>query len=601
MKKRALSLLLALVLLCGLLPLGALRAEAANTLYDLYIYGARVTDANKNNILGDETIRYDSVRNELIVSGELKADGWIAIDNRIPGLKIWLNANVTSFGVSCAIRSSANLTISCIGLAPVEINGKEGADGICMTDGATLTIVDADLTVNGSSAAVSGSGSEKLILKRAELKATADKAVSGFGGGIKLKDCTISGPVDYQILDGTVTEAEGDPAAYVETATDLTQYEIFVDGMPVFEQTKNDVLGDGGSVKYNPKTKTLTLNNPDFSGRAGWILVSEIDGLTIKGSAVCRGIHPYGTWILSKTKIDGDFIVSNTTYEDDIGAAIMGLGPLEFAGGKIQLVGTEFALYTVGGLRFSGGNVLLDAVLTVIYSTTEIEFGSGLQLEGLEPEGDCTIYHLNENGTSCWICISNDGELMQRVRITMGNPFVDVKQGSYYYNAVLWAVSHKPYQVTAGIDSTHFGPDKTVTRAQAMVFFWAAKDRPKFKTASTQFVDVKKTDWYYKAVMWAVEKGITAGTDATHFSPNKTCNRGEILTFLYAAMNKPKVKISNPYKDVTNQWYKKAALWAYENGIERGENGKFNAATACTRASTVTYLYRFLERKDLVE
>jgi hypothetical protein len=112
---------------------------------------------------------------------------------------------------------------------------------------------------------------------------------------------------------------------------------------------------------------------------------------------------------------------------------------------------------------------------------------------------------------------------------------------------------------------------------------------------------VKKSGWFYKPVLWAVENKITAGTDATHFSPNKTCNRGEILTFLYAAMGKPKVKIQNPYSDVTNQWYKKAALWAYANGIEKGDYGKFSASTPCTRASVVTYLYRFMTGYGLVE
>lgn len=172
--------------------------------------------------------------------------------------------------------------------------------------------------------------------------------------------------------------------------------------------------------------------------------------------------------------------------------------------------------------------------------------------------------------------------------------FADVTDTfAYYYDAVYWAYNHKPYQVTAGIDKTHFGPNQTVTRAQAMTFFWAALNRPKFKKASAQFVDVRKTDWYYKPVMWALENGVTAGTDATHFSPNKTCNRGEILAFLYASLKKPKVTISNPYKDVKNQWYRKAALWAYSKGIETGENGRFNATTPCTRAAVVTYLYQF--------
>ncbi len=176
--------------------------------------------------------------------------------------------------------------------------------------------------------------------------------------------------------------------------------------------------------------------------------------------------------------------------------------------------------------------------------------------------------------------------------------FVDVKGGDPCQVPVAWAVANK---ITAGMDKTHFAPTQTVTRAQAMTFFWAAQKKPKFKNASTQFVDVKKTDWFYKSVMWAVENGVTAGTDATHFSPNKTCNRGEILAFLYAALKKPKVSIKNPYKDVSNQWYKKAALWAWANGIEKGESGKFNASTPCTRGSVVTYLYRFKTGMGLAE
>ena len=108
------------------------------------------------------------------------------------------------------------------------------------------------------------------------------------------------------------------------------------------------------------------------------------------------------------------------------------------------------------------------------------------------------------------------------------------------------------------------------------------------------FTDVNPSAYYAVPVAWAYENGITAGTDATHFSPNKTCNRAEILTFLYAAMKKPKVSVTSPYKDVKGKWYEKAALWAYAKGIERGANGKFNASVPCTRAAIVTYLYRAL-------
>ncbi len=182
--------------------------------------------------------------------------------------------------------------------------------------------------------------------------------------------------------------------------------------------------------------------------------------------------------------------------------------------------------------------------------------------------------------------------------IEKGPRFSDVKESDFFFNPVMWAVENS---VTAGTDETHFSPYKTVQRCDSMVFFWAAKGRPEVQ-ATNPFKDVKKKDWYYNAVLWAVENKITGGTDATHFSPKQTCSRCEILQFLYAAMEKPEYHISNPYSDVKNKhWYKDGAIWAYENGLEKGENGKFNATTPCTRGYVVTYLYRFITGKELVQ
>ena len=115
---------------------------------------------------------------------------------------------------------------------------------------------------------------------------------------------------------------------------------------------------------------------------------------------------------------------------------------------------------------------------------------------------------------------------------------------------------------------------------------------------------MKKKHWAYNAVMWAVEQGITGGTDAAglYFSPARTCTRSEILQFLYAAMGKPEYSIANPYSDVkTKHWYYDGAIWAYENGLEKGENGKFKAKTPCTRGSVVTYLFRYFTHEELAE
>ena len=181
------------------------------------------------------------------------------------------------------------------------------------------------------------------------------------------------------------------------------------------------------------------------------------------------------------------------------------------------------------------------------------------------------------------------------------NPFVDVSESDFFFDPVMWALEN---DVTGGTDETHFSPNNTVMRADAMVFFWAAKGRPQYTGSPKSFKDVKKSHWAYDAVMWAVQNKITGGTDAegTYFSPQRTCTRSEILQFLYAAMDKPSYTIANPYSDVKDKhWYRDGAIWAYEQGLEKGENGKFGAKTPCTRGYVVTYLYRFITGQELAE
>ena len=198
---------------------------------------------------------------------------------------------------------------------------------------------------------------------------------------------------------------------------------------------------------------------------------------------------------------------------------------------------------------------------------------------------------------TCLLAISGNG--MYYMNMKCENPFVDVHESDFFFNPVMWAVGKT---VTGGTDETHFSPYNTVQRCDSMVFFWAAKNRPAHADIQSPFKDVKKKHWYYDAVLWAVENSITAGTDATHFSPNNTCSRSEILQFLYAAMNRPGYSIANPYSDVKpKHWYYDGAIWAYEKGLEHGENGKFNAKTPCTRGYVVTYLYRFLTGQELAE
>ena len=172
-----------------------------------------------------------------------------------------------------------------------------------------------------------------------------------------------------------------------------------------------------------------------------------------------------------------------------------------------------------------------------------------------------------------------------------GNSFVDVIEGNFFYTPVLWAVEKG---ITSGTSDTTFSPAASCNRAQAVTFLWAAAGKPEPTITEHSFVDVPKGSFCEKAVLWAVEKGITTGTDETHFSPLSTCNRATIVTFLYKAFNSPEVSAAeNPFEDVPDEsWYTVPALWAKEQGITSGTDAThFSPASICNRAQIVTFLY----------
>ncbi|MBR7033321.1 MAG: S-layer homology domain-containing protein [Clostridia bacterium] len=170
--------------------------------------------------------------------------------------------------------------------------------------------------------------------------------------------------------------------------------------------------------------------------------------------------------------------------------------------------------------------------------------------------------------------------------------FKDVVPGAYYADAVAWAVANG---ITTGTSATKFSPDEGCTRGQVVTFPWRAAGSPEPTGAKNPFRDVKSGEYYYKAVLWAVEKGITTGTSATKFSPNDTCTRGQIVTFLWRAEGEPNpAKNTNPFKDVkSGDYFYTAVLWAVGKGVTTGTDAKhFSPSDTCTRAQVVTFLYR---------
>ena len=196
--------------------------------------------------------------------------------------------------------------------------------------------------------------------------------------------------------------------------------------------------------------------------------------------------------------------------------------------------------------------------------------------------------------STCTRCGAARTESIPKLDPVETNPFKDVPDGKYYTDAVLWAVAHDP-QITNGYSDGTFRPDQVCTRAQVVTFLWRANGCPEPESTVNPFSDVKASDYYYKAVLWASENNITTGRTSTTFDPTGECTRAHVVTFLWRAAGSPNpTSTTNPFKDVpAGKYYAKAVLWALETGVTTGKTANtFNPDDECTRAHVVTFLYR---------
>lgn len=181
--------------------------------------------------------------------------------------------------------------------------------------------------------------------------------------------------------------------------------------------------------------------------------------------------------------------------------------------------------------------------------------------------------------------VIGDAEKTTAAEETPKSVFSDVPAGAYYADAVAWAYENK---VTSGMGNGTFGSDVTCNRAQVVTFLWNAAGQPEPKTTENPFTDVKPDDWFRKAVLWAVENGITSGTSATTFDPYGTCQNCHILTFLWNSLGQP----SKTELYTGKQWYDDAYNWAKAEGLLEGIPGADQLTNPCPRKNIVTFMYR---------
>ena len=249
---------------------------------------------------------------------------------------------------------------------------------------------------------------------------------------------------------------------------------------------------------------------------------------------------------------------------------------------------SSYSYYTIKATAGTGGSISPSGNVSVREGRD--------QTFTITPDKGYAVSNVKIDGRSIGVVKSYTFENVKRaytieVSFTRANEFIDVPAGSYYYDAVLWAVENG---ITTGASASRFDPNGICTRAQAVTFLWRAAGSPKPETRTMPFTDVPVGSYYYDAVLWAVENGITKGTSDTTFSPNDTCTRAQIVSFLWRSEKTPVASSRNPFTDVKpGAYYLDAVLWVVESGITKGTTAmKFSPDADCTRAQIVTFLWR---------
>ena len=323
----------------------------------------------------------------------------------------------------------------------------------------------------------------------------------------------------------------------------------------------------GGTAEGNPdtytiETRTFTLKNPTKSG------------------------YTFTGW--SGTGLTGE---NNLTVTIEKGST----GDRSYtAHWRYNGSGHSYSYYTIKATAGAGGSISPSGNVSVREGRD--------QTFTITPDKGYAVANVKIDGKSIGAVKSYTFENVSRTHTievifmkANGNPqtgvFVDVATGSYYEDAVDWAVENG---ITKGTDDTHFSPDGICTRAQAVTFLWRAAGSPKPETRAMPFADVPVGSYYYDAVLWAVENGITKGTSDTTFSPNMTCSRAQIVTFLWRSEKSPAAGTANPFADVkSTAYYADAVLWAVKENITKGTTSTtFSPNADCTRAQIVTFLWR---------
>ena len=459
------------------------------------------------------------------------------------GIDVYANCDTTT-STMIALVYRADGTIA--KMLQVDTEAKSGTSGI--TGGQNAESVSLPV------ASIQGlpHGSYRLVLQHTK--------VAGTEGNIRLDGFRVYNTLTADVAKNDYPDIEMNP-------TFLELRNSVLAGLNVTEQTKSDLYTYVDTLMSQVFDKESTLTGSLVLGD----VTMDVQDLLENGPKNELFLHP------------GQSVTFN------LGSAKAQIGlkaPMGEASYAIDGI-TSGTITTGTDLFYSDakmtGTITIRNTGSTILSVTKLKLFGAENLAELTAED--VAYALSVMG------LVEGGEQLARPGAPIANPFADVAEGSFYYDAVLWAVENG---ITTGADATHFLPGAICQRASVVTFLWRANGCPEPENTVNPFVDVTEDAFFYKAVLWALEEGITNGVDATHFAPFGSCSRAQVVTFLWRAKGSPAAETANPFADVAEgQWYTYAVLWAVENGVTNGmSDTAFGVNTPCNRAQIVTFLYR---------
>ncbi len=434
--------------------------------------------------------------------------------------------------------------------------------------------------------------------------------------------------MDKAIADQTVTMPAGKLNSVVEVKAGSPAIVVGNLETAFTEQDKTDALTEAVELKLTAEAKAADSTNTaqqeieKKAGSMGLYLDLTLTKTVGKGSPTTMTSSPVLLTAVitlpAELQGQGSYTVYRLHSGEDGKTEIQALTSTKNKEGEyievsndktaITVYTKNFSTYAIKGVTYATTypvSVDTDNIKngTITVSPTDASAGTKITITVKPDEG----YKLGklvitvENGKDISFTDNKDGTYTftmpsSKVNISASfvkaeNPFTDVSEDAYYYNAVIWAVSNG---ITEGTNATTFSPNSICTRGQAVTFLWRAMGSPEPTAKACPFTDVNADAYYYKAVLWAVEKGVTEGTSATTFSPKDSVTRAQAVTLQWRAAGKSQQTSENPFVDVSaDAYYANAVLWALSQKITEGTTSTtFSPADGCMRGQIVTFLYR---------